>query len=101
MTQQEPVAQKIYKTFPFVDIVLGTHNIHAFKNHLCESLSAGKRSLEIWKTEGQIVEDGAPRKSGPSAYVNIMYGCDNYCSYCIVPYVRGAGAFPRPENDHP
>lgn len=93
MTQQKSVAQKIYKTFPFVDVVLGTHNLHTLDRHLRESLSAGKRTLDVWETVGQVVEEPAltrEKEGGSAAYVNIMYGCDNYCSYCIVPYVRGA-----------
>lgn len=90
MTQQNAVAQKIYSTFPFVDIVLGTHNLHLLAAHLQESLSVGKRTLQVWNTEGEIVESNLPKKGGPTAYVNIMYGCDNYCAYCIVPYVRGS-----------
>ncbi len=90
MTQQDAVAQKIYKIFPFIDIVLGTHNLHMLASHLQESIAAGKRALEVWNTEGSIFENGTPRKGGTTSYVNIMYGCDNYCAYCIVPYVRGS-----------
>ncbi len=99
MTQQEAVAQKLYKTFPFVDIILGTHNLHMLPEYLKENFAGGKRQLEILNTAGQIVEDGVlAKKSGPAAFVNIMYGCNNYCSYCIVPYVRGVERSRSPEN---
>jgi tRNA-2-methylthio-N6-dimethylallyladenosine synthase len=91
MTQQEQVAQKIYKTFPFVDIVLGTHNLNELSGLLQKAFSENKRTIDIWDSQGRIVEDEtvAVGDSAISAYVNIMYGCNNFCSYCIVPYVRG------------
>ena len=90
MTQQKEVAKKLNKTFGFVDIVVGTHNIHELPELIINRLSGSKRIVDVWEKEGAIFEDYyAKRKSGPLASVNVMYGCNNFCSYCIVPYVRG------------
>lgn len=90
MTQQEDVAKKLYRTFPFVDIVLGTHNIVQLPELVEKRIESGKKSLEI-SFNDDVIEEGIPvlRGTGPLASVNVMYGCNNYCSYCIVPYVRG------------
>jgi tRNA-2-methylthio-N6-dimethylallyladenosine synthase len=73
-----------------VDIVFGTHNLHQLPL-LLERLQAGeKQILEVWDQHGEIIEDlPSTRRAGVSAFVNIMYGCNNFCSYCIVPYTRG------------
>ncbi len=90
MTQQKGFADKFLKSFPFVDIVFGTHNLENFEELLNKKLLSKKRVVDIWEKEGKIVE-GTPkfRTSFPNAWVNIMYGCNNFCTYCIVPYVRG------------
>jgi len=98
MTQQEKTAQKIYKTFPFVDVILGTHNMHMLSRHLRECFLDGTRTIDVWNTAGQIIEEPISPKGGPAAFVNIMYGCDNFCSYCIVPYVRGRERSRAPET---
>lgn len=100
MTQQEQIAQKIYRTFPFVDIVLGTHNLHELSGLLEKALNDNKRTIDIWDSQGLIVEDETRPVTarGTSAYVNIMYGCNNFCSYCIVPYVRGRERSREPEK---
>ncbi|MCL2234600.1 MAG: tRNA (N6-isopentenyl adenosine(37)-C2)-methylthiotransferase MiaB [Firmicutes bacterium] len=89
MTQQEGTADSLKKKFPFIDILFGTHNTHLFSEYLRES-SEGKDVLAVQKDDGTINEETpVHRTSGLNAWVNIMYGCDNYCSFCIVPYVRG------------
>lgn len=87
MTQKESTAQKMLTTFPFVDIVIGTFNLPNLENYIT-AVKKG-RQLEIWQ-EGEI-DEVLPykRTSGDNAWVNIMQGCNNFCTYCIVPYVRG------------
>lgn len=90
MTQQPFAAEKLSKKFPFIDIIFGTHNLEKFKSILETKLKTKKRLISIDEKEGAIIE-GTPktRTSFPNAWVNIMYGCNNFCTYCIVPYVRG------------
>ncbi len=90
MTQQPGFAEKFHKSFPFVDIIFGTHNLEKFKDLLLKKLSMKKKLIAIEEKEGEIIE-GTPktRTSFPNAWVNITYGCNNFCTYCIVPYVRG------------
>jgi len=90
MTQQKDFAEKLHKTFPFVDIIFGTHNLENFGTLFDRKLSQKKSVIEVLPKEETIVE-GTPkfRTSYPNAWVNITYGCNNFCTYCIVPYVRG------------
>ncbi|MBO5394879.1 MAG: tRNA (N6-isopentenyl adenosine(37)-C2)-methylthiotransferase MiaB [Clostridia bacterium] len=87
MTQKEQTAQKLLSTFPFVDIVIGTFNLPQLGAYI-EAVKKG-RQLDVWQ-EGDIDETlPYKRTSGENAWVNIMQGCNNFCTYCIVPYVRG------------
>jgi len=91
MTQQKEVAQHIAKRYPFVDIVFGTNKIHKLAEFIANAKAAGGTIVDIKEdTKGKIIE-GVPvhREDGLKAWVAVMHGCDNYCSYCIVPYVRG------------
>lgn len=101
MTQQSDMAKKTNKTFGFVDIVIGTHNIHTLPELIAERFENEdkKRICSVWEEEGQVVE-GVPIKRNEhfAAGVNIMYGCNNFCSYCIVPYVRGRERSRTPEH---
>ena len=90
-TQEKKFAEEVYKKFPFVNIVFGTHGSNKLKEYLQEVLS--KKSKRIYRVLDEEpclpVEVESFRTSGVNAWVNIMYGCDNFCTYCIVPYVRG------------
>lgn len=89
MTQQKQVAEDIFKRFPFVDIILGTHNLYLLETLINRKMSEKKRILDYMES-GEIQEGiETHRTSGDNAWVNIMYGCNNFCTYCIVPYVRG------------
>jgi tRNA-2-methylthio-N6-dimethylallyladenosine synthase len=89
MTQQDEVAQKLYKTFPFVDIIFGTHNFPDFELYLKKFLADRERILKVEEQRDICEYTSLVRTSGTNAWVDIMYGCDNFCTYCIVPYVRG------------
>lgn len=99
MPQQEGMAEKIKKRFPYVDLIFGTHNIHQMPEMLEKVLEARESAVEIWGGNGGIVE-GLPvkRKKSIRAWVTVMYGCNNFCSYCVVPYVRGRERSRRPED---
>lgn len=90
MTQQEIIADKLKKSFPFVDIVLGTNMMYKLPEIIYKKLTDGKRVFDLSGADGMIAE-GIPclRDGSSKAWVPIMYGCNNFCSYCIVPYVRG------------
>lgn len=99
MTQQGEFAKKLSATFPFVDVIIGTYNIDEFGKILQKTIDTKKRVVEILDKNGDICEEITPyRSSYPNAWVNIAYGCNNFCSYCIVPYVRGRERSRLPEN---
>ncbi len=90
MTQQKDRVEKLEKTYPFVDIVFGTHNLFKFKDFVLKKLEGQKRVIEFCTDDKLMPEQTKMvRDDKVNAYVNIIYGCNNYCSYCIVPYVRG------------
>lgn len=90
MMQQKGIPQEISKKYPFVDIIFGTHNLHKFPEYLNRVLMNDERVLEIESGSDEIVEGMTiDRKSSLKAFVTIMYGCDNFCTYCVVPQVRG------------
>ncbi len=90
MVQEESVALEIMNKYKWVDIVFGTHNIHELPDILNRLIKKQERQIEVYSIEGDIVEKNPyKRDSQYKAWVNIMYGCDKFCTYCIVPYTRG------------
>lgn len=99
MMQQEEIVNEIKRKYRFVDLIFGTHNIHVFPDLLSDFLERREMVVNVWEDGEQIVE-GLPtdRKYSFKAYVSIMNGCNNFCSYCIVPYTRGRERSREPEN---
>ncbi len=89
MVQQDVERERLEKSYPLVDLIFGTHNLHRLPE-LLELVETGQRVIEVWDEARETVE-GTPaqRTDALRAWVNVTFGCDNYCSYCIVPYVRG------------
>ena len=99
MMQQKGMADEVLSKFPFVDIIFGTHNAYKFPEYLNRVKTEGVQIKEIFDKESEIVE-GVPidRKSDVKAFVTIMYGCNNFCTDCVVPYVRGRERSRKPED---
>lgn len=99
MMQQPHVVEEIKSKYPHVNLVFGTHNIYKFPELLNTVMESDEAMYDIWDIDGRIVE-GLPtqRKHEIKAFVNIMYGCNNFCTYCIVPYTRGRERSRNPED---
>lgn len=99
LTQQIGKADTLHEKFPYVDIIFGTHNLNKLKELILKKQKQKKAVIEIEDSEGSICEGEKPlRTSYPNAWINITYGCNNFCSYCIVPYVRGRERSRRSED---
>lgn len=99
MSQEKHIVDKVKQSYKHVDIVFGTHNIHKLPEMILEKLVNNKKVFDVWNIDGDIVE-GLPvkRTNDRNALVTIMYGCNNFCSYCIVPYTRGRERSRKPED---
>lgn len=99
MVQQETVAERIKKSYPYVDIVMGTHVLHRLPEFLYKRLNGSPRIFELSQEDNTIVEDIPIKRDGKfKGWLPIMYGCNNFCTYCIVPYVRGRERSREPEQ---
>ena len=99
MMQEKNMQEKLKQSYPYVDIIFGTHTLHKFPEDLYKVLIENKKINDILDIDGEIYE-GLPikRNSAQTASVTIMYGCNNFCTYCIVPYVRGRERSRKPED---
>ena len=99
MTQEKGMAEAMKRNYPFIDLVYGTHNLYRLPEYIYRCLQGREPVVEVLDTDGEVVE-GLPekRESVHTSFVNIMYGCNNFCSYCIVPYVRGRERSRLPED---
>ena len=99
MMQEEHITDKIKKSYPFVDIVFGTHTLHKLPEDIYSAITKNAKIKDILDIDGEVIE-GLPvkRENSMQASVTIMYGCNNFCTYCIVPYVRGRERSRKPED---
>ncbi|RAI82762.1 tRNA (N6-isopentenyl adenosine(37)-C2)-methylthiotransferase MiaB [Macrococcoides goetzii] len=99
MSQEESVVNKIMKSYQNVDMIFGTHNIHRLPAILDEAYMSKAMVVEVWSKEGDVIENLPKVRMGETkAWVNIMYGCDKFCTYCIVPFTRGKERSRLPEE---
>lgn len=99
MSQEESVVNKILKSYQNVDMIFGTHNIHKLPEILEEAYLSKAMVVDVWSKEGDVIENLPKVRDGHiKAWVNIMYGCDKFCTYCIVPFTRGKERSRRPED---
>ncbi|EZH67316.1 dimethylallyladenosine tRNA methylthiotransferase [Bacillaceae bacterium JMAK1] len=99
MSQEESVVNKIMQKHNHVDLIFGTHNIHRLPELLHDAILGKEMVIEVWSKEGDVVENMPRKRAGKTqAWVNIMYGCDKFCTYCIVPYTRGKERSRKPED---
>lgn len=90
MAQEEEIVQLLLKKYPQVDLIFGTHNIHRLPELLYNAMMTKEKTVEVYSKEGEVIENLPVQRFGKhKAWVNIMYGCDKFCTYCIVPYTRG------------
>jgi tRNA-2-methylthio-N6-dimethylallyladenosine synthase len=98
MSQEESVVSRILQKHAHVDLIFGTHNIHRLPLLVKEAYFNKEMVVEVWSKEGDIIEHIPKKRQGMKAWVNIMYGCDKFCTYCIVPYTRGKERSRQPED---
>ena len=99
MMQQPHVVEEIKKTYNHVDLIFGTHNLYKFPELLASTFDREKILVDVWDVDGEVVEGlKSNRKFSIKAFVNIMYGCNNFCTYCIVPYTRGRERSRKPQD---
>lgn len=99
MSQEEKVIKKILKSYTNVDLIFGTHNLYRLPILIRDTMFNKETTIEVWSKEGDVIEHmPKSRKDGLKAYVDIMYGCNNFCTYCIVPYTRGKERSRKPED---
>ncbi|MDF2835324.1 MAG: dimethylallyladenosine tRNA methylthiotransferase, partial [Paenibacillus sp.] len=98
MAQEESVVGRLLQKHSFVDMIFGTHNIHRLPRLLETAYYSKELVVEVWSKEGDIIENLPKKREGLRAWVNIMYGCDKFCTYCIVPYTRGKERSRRPAD---
>lgn len=98
MSQEAAVVGRIMQKHAYVDLIFGTHNIHRLPHLLQEAYFGKEMVVEVWSKEGDIIENLPKKREGLRAWVNIMYGCDKFCTYCIVPYTRGKERSRLPED---